>query len=85
MHNASWSVNLETPEYDGNEERVLTDALVAVEHTQSEYHVNLVTHGENGHLRTYHFDAFDDVDSVDYEYIKQCRCGGYVTRVMRTA
>ena len=84
-HDASWSANLETDEYAGDEARVVADAIVAVESTRPGFHVNLVTHGANGHPETYLYEALDRAfgDAVDYEFVDQCGCGGYVTRVRR--
>ncbi|WP_435349317.1 CGCGG family putative rSAM-modified RiPP protein [Haloarchaeobius sp. HRN-SO-5] len=82
-HDASWSVNLETPAYADDPGRVVDDALTAVAETRVGYHVNLVTHGDCGHPETYLFDALDEAlgDGVRYEYVEQCGCGGHVTRV----
>jgi len=84
MHDGSWSVNLETPEYAGDEDQVVADAITAIEHTRPGYHVNLVTHGANGHPETYLYGPLDaEFDDVEYAFVEQCGCGGYVTRVHR--
>jgi len=84
VHHNSWSANLEAPVHAEDRDQLLTDAFDAVRNTAPGYHVNLVTHGEHGHPANYLFDAlaeaFDD-ESVQWEYIKQCGCGGHVTRV----
>ncbi len=80
VHDNSWSANLELAEHAGDRERVLADARSAIEHTAPGYHVNLVTHGDNGHPETYLYEVLDDL-GVDYEFVEQCGCGGYVTRV----
>jgi putative CGCGG family rSAM target protein len=79
-HENSWSADLETAAHAGDSERVVADAKRAIENTAPGYHVNLVTHGENGHPETYLFEPLDDLE-VDYEFVQQCGCGGYVTRV----
>ncbi|MFB6152159.1 MAG: CGCGG family rSAM-modified RiPP protein [Haloarculaceae archaeon] len=83
VHDNSWSANLEQPQHAGDRERVLADAVDAVEHTASGYHVNLVTHGEQGHPADYLYDALRErVDAdLSVEYVDQCGCGGHVTRV----
>ncbi|GGL42338.1 hypothetical protein GCM10009037_27350 [Halarchaeum grantii] len=82
-HRNSWSANLEHPEYESDRERLLDDARDAVRQTASGYHVNLVTHAEQGHPETYLYDALEEAfgDAVDYEYVEQCGCGGHVVRV----
>ncbi|WP_455429677.1 CGCGG family putative rSAM-modified RiPP protein [Natronomonas pharaonis] len=49
-------------------------------------HVTLVTHAAHGHPSTYLFDhlrtVFEDSDTaIDWAFVDQCGCGGYVTRV----
>ncbi|MFT4946635.1 MAG: putative CGCGG family rSAM target protein [Natronomonas sp.] len=83
MHDNSWSVNLETPEYAGDPDRAVGDGIDAIEHTVPGNHVNLVTHGELGHPEQFLYDdlaAYDD-QPIEWEYIDQCGCGGHVTRV----
>ena len=83
VHDNSWSANLELPAHAGNRELVVSQAVDAVEHTTAGNHVNLVTHGDNGHPETYLYDelaARTDRD-VDVAYVEQCGCGGHVTRV----
>ena len=79
-HENSWSADLEGPQYAGDRERTIADAKRAIRRTAGGYHVNLVTHAENGHPEAYLFAVLDDL-GVDYEYVRQCGCGGYVTRV----
>lgn len=82
-HHNSWSINLEKPQYADEATRVVRDGIDAVEHTAPGYHVNLVTHGELGYPETFLFDALDEYDGqpIELECIKQCGCGGHVTRV----
>ena len=83
MHDTSWSVTLETPEYADNSELAIRDGIDAIEHTLPGNHVNLVTHGALGHPETFLYDELTAYDgqSIRWEYIDQCGCGGHVTRV----
>jgi putative CGCGG family rSAM target protein len=82
VHDASWSANLELERHT-DRERVLADAVSAVEHTAPGSHVNLVTHGDHGHPSGYLFDALEERfgDAADWGFVDRCGCGGYVTRV----
>ncbi|MFC6954185.1 CGCGG family rSAM-modified RiPP protein [Halorubellus litoreus] len=88
-HDGSWSANLERDQYADDPDLVVAHALDAIDHTASGTHVNLVTHRAHGHPETYLYPALDDARGdaldrpVDYEYVKQCGCGGHVTRVHR--
>jgi putative CGCGG family rSAM target protein len=81
-HDASWSANLERERHT-DRERLLADAVTAVEHTRPGYHVNLVTHGDHGDPSSYLFDHLAEAfgDAVTPEFVERCGCGGYVTRV----
>lgn len=82
VHHNSWSANLEKPEHADDRELVVAEAIEAVEHTAAGNHVNLVTHGDQGHPEEYLFEALGErFDGIEIEYIEQCGCGGYVTRV----
>jgi putative CGCGG family rSAM target protein len=87
VHDNSWSANLEKPEHADDRELILAHAIDAVEHTTSGNHVNLVTHGDQGHPSEYLFEGVEEgveegVDAdVRIEYVDQCGCGGHVTRV----
>ncbi|WP_338727389.1 CGCGG family rSAM-modified RiPP protein [Haladaptatus sp. DJG-WS-42] len=84
IHDTSWSANLEKPQHAADIALVIAQAINAVEHTAPGKHVNLVTHGAHDHPESYLFEAleeaFENAD-VNWEYIKQCGCGGHVTRV----
>lgn len=82
VHEGSWSANLEL-ERHADRERVLADAVSAVEHTAPGVHVNLVTHADHGHPETYLYDALAEAfgDDISWAFVDQCGCGGYVTRV----
>lgn len=81
-HDGSWSANLEQERHAESPEVVVTEALDAVRATEPGYHVNLVTHGEHGHPRTYLWEPLEELDrDLAVEYVEQCGCGGHVTRV----
>ncbi|AHZ23257.1 CGCGG family rSAM-modified RiPP protein [Haloferax mediterranei ATCC 33500] len=82
-HDNSWSANLEKPQHAADRDLVVEQALDAIEHTVPGNHVNLVTHGDHGHPRTYLYDALSQHcdTAIEFEYIQQCGCGGHVTRV----
>lgn len=79
----TWSVNLELEKHGEDQELVEEEAKQAVEQTASGYFVNLVTHENHGHPSEYLYDALEEEfgDSIKLEYVDQCGCGGYVTRV----
>jgi putative CGCGG family rSAM target protein len=83
VHDNSWSANLEQPAHADDRELVVEQAVTAIEHTTDGHHVNLVTHGDQGHPETYLFAELESAfgDEVDVEYVEQCGCGGHVTRV----
>jgi len=81
-HDNSWSVNLEKPRYDDDADLAIRDAVEAIEHTVSGNHVNLVTHAELGHPDGFLYEALAEAcGGSEWEYVKQCGCGGHVTRV----
>lgn len=83
VHENSWSVNLEGPEHAGDRDLVVEQGISAIQHTASGNHVNLVTHGDNGHPEEYLYDALEAEYGTDvsWEYVAQCGCGGHVVRV----
>lgn len=84
MHETSWSANLEKPDHAADIDLVVTQAIDAIEHTASGQHVNLVTHSNHGHPSGYLYDALREMAAthdLEWEYVKQCGCGGHVTRV----
>jgi putative CGCGG family rSAM target protein len=82
VHDNSWSANLEKPHHAGDRELVVSQAIDAIEHTATGNHVNLVTHGDNGHPGEYLYEAIDAEygEAATLEYVEQCGCGGHVTR-----
>jgi putative CGCGG family rSAM target protein len=83
VHETSWSANLEEPVHADDETLVIEQAIEAIEHTRAGTHVNLVSHGAHGHPGGYLYAALDERfgDAVSYEYVRQCGCGGHVTKV----
>lgn len=82
MKNFSWSLDLEDEEYVRDKNRLLQDAKSAVEITAPGKHVNLVTpasHGEPAQLIQQLKKEYGD--KIKAEYVDQCGCGGYVTKV----
>ena len=80
VHEGSWSANLEREQYADDVELTVAHARDAIDHTEPGYPVNLVTHATLDHPESFLFDALEGW-AVDYEYVKQCGCGGHVTRV----
>jgi putative CGCGG family rSAM target protein len=82
-HDNSWSANLERDVHAADRDLVVRQAIEAIEHTVPGNHVNLVTHSDHGHPETYLYErlAAEYGDDLDWEYVDQCGCGGYVTRV----
>jgi putative CGCGG family rSAM target protein len=83
VHDTSWSANLETPAHAPDRDRVVADALSALEHTASGNHVNLVTHGDHGPPESYLYEPLREAygEAIDLEYVDRCGCGGHVLRV----
>ncbi|WP_411968859.1 CGCGG family rSAM-modified RiPP protein [Haloferax sp. YSSS75] len=82
QHDTSWSANLEHPEHAESRERIVSDAIDAIERTTTGRHVNLVTHEAHGHPSSYLYPVLEDeCESLDWEFVDRCGCGGYVTRV----
>lgn len=78
----TWSANLELPEHADDRDKVVEEAKEAVRQTADGYFVNLVTHKAHGHPSEYLYDALgDEFNDARFEYVDQCGCGGYVTRV----
>jgi putative CGCGG family rSAM target protein len=86
-----WSLNLEDPYYEEHPEEALKEALDAIQKTGPGYYVNLVTPDKLGEPNqwlipeiTQRLQGLDQqVERIDY--VDQCGCGGYVTRVYKAA
>lgn len=83
VHDNSWSANLEAPVHANDETLVAEQAIEAIEHTTAGNHVNLVTHSNHGDPADYLYATLEERfgNAVTCEYVKQCGCGGYVTKV----
>jgi putative CGCGG family rSAM target protein len=83
VHDTSWSANLEAPVHADDEQLVIAQSIEAIKHTRAGNHVNLVTHGEQGHPATYLHAVLDERfgDAITFEHVQQCGCGGHVTKV----
>lgn len=83
VHDNSWSATLEAPVHATDETLVAEQAIEAIEHTTAGNHVNLVTHGDCGDPAGYLYATLEERfgDDITHEYVTQCGCGGYVTKV----
>jgi len=84
VHDNSWSASLEQPEHGEDRELVVQQAIDAVAHTADGTHVNLVTHENHGHPSEYLVSVVDEEfgsEDIEWEYVDQCGCGGFVVRV----
>lgn len=83
--NKDHSVGLEHDEYAHNIDLVIQDAIKAVANTGVGYYVNVVTPDTFGNPMHYLTSILDEhfQDSIRYQYIDQCGCGGYVLRVWK--
>jgi putative CGCGG family rSAM target protein len=83
VHDGSWSKNLETRAYADDVDRLVADAVSAVEAIRPGVHVNLVTHASHGHPHEVPYDelAARVGERTDVESVERCGCGGRVTRI----
>jgi len=83
-HSASWSANLEHERYADDRETLIDHAIAAIDRTDPQYHVNLVTHPNHGspeeYLETPILDKYPDAETT---VVDQCGCGGYVYRIQQ--
>ncbi len=78
----SWSLDLEDEEYAGDVNSLLEAAKLAVESTSPGYYVNLVTPASLGRPDFLIEELGREYGrKIKAEYVDQCGCGGYVTRV----
>ncbi|WP_128906059.1 CGCGG family putative rSAM-modified RiPP protein [Halorubrum amylolyticum] len=83
-HDASWSANLEEERYTEDRETLIEHALAAINRTDADYHVNLVTHSNHGTPEDYLEEPIrDHYPDAETSVIDQCGCGGYVYRVQQ--
>lgn len=85
VNSKNWSISLEHDEYESNLELVVKDAIEAVQNTTTGHYVNLVTPAGFGSLEDYLPEALNIVfgKTIEWKFIDQCGCGGYVLRVWR--
>ncbi len=84
-----WSLNLEDEYYREHQEELIEDAVKGIAETESGYYVNLVTPGACGvptewlipRLQTIMKERGISISRM--EYVDQCGCGGFVTRIYR--
>ncbi|WP_435096726.1 CGCGG family putative rSAM-modified RiPP protein [Halorubrum sp. N11] len=83
-HDASWSANLEQERYADDRETLIEHALAAINQTEAEYHVNLVTHPNHGTPEEYlEAPIRDQYPDAETSVVDQCGCGGYVYRIQQ--
>ena len=83
-HDASWSANLEREWYADDRETLIEHALAAINQTEPDYHVNLVTHPNHGTPEEYlEAPIRDHYPDAETSVVDQCGCGGYVYRVQQ--
>ncbi|MDS0261198.1 CGCGG family rSAM-modified RiPP protein [Haloarcula sp. S1CR25-12] len=82
-HDNSWSANPEKTVHADDRELVREQAETAIEQTVPGNHVNLVAHANHGHPETSLLPNPDAAcgDDTGVESVRQCGCGGHVTRV----
>lgn len=89
MKDKDWSLNLEDAYYENNPDEMMAESVNAVRQTKNGCYVNLVTPGKSGDPRNGLISQLEDrlnkegVDVKGIQYIDQCGCGGYVTRVFK--
>jgi hypothetical protein len=89
MKTKDWSLNLEDIYYEQNPLELLQSAIDAVQNTAPGCYVNLVTPGSLGSPEQGFMPDLlrrlqkENIMVKDIQYIDECGCGGYVTRVYR--
>ncbi len=82
MKKVSWSLDLEDEEYVRDKSKIMRDARWAIEITSPGRHVNLVTPASHGEpMELIHQLTEEYGDKIEVEFVDQCGCGGYVTKV----
>jgi len=81
-HDNPWVADLEAEDHATNRQLTIAEAVDAVEQTQPDHFVDLVTHEQHGHPVSYLYKAVRSVERpVVLSDEGRCSCGGYVTRV----
>lgn len=89
IKDADWSLNLEDPYYEDHTEQLFEEAIEAVQKTKEGHFVNLVTPASCGDPKDWLIpflkQALDElpVQYKDIQFVDECGCGGFVTRVTR--
>lgn len=89
MKEKDWSLNLEDAYFEDNPAEIVEESIAAVRQTREGCYVNLVTPGKCGNPEAgliAQLEARLHMDGIavkGIQYIDQCGCGGYVTRVFR--
>lgn len=89
VRNKDWSINLEDEYYSDHPEELWKASVDAVRQTGRGCYVNLVTPGMLGHPEEWYLEPLRirlEGEGISYstiQYISECGCGGYVTRVTR--
>lgn len=84
-----WSLDLEDPRYVDHPEEIFNESVMAARQTKAGCYVNLVTPGECGDPRDWFIGPLADrlqqegIAVRDVQYVDECGCGGYVTRLYR--
>jgi hypothetical protein len=89
MKDRDWSLNLEDTFYENNPEEIIKESVEAIQQTSEGCYVNLVTPGKCGDPRDGFIAQLGDRLRIEglavkaIQFVDQCGCGGYVTRVFR--
>ena len=80
-----WSCDLEAQEYAEDKDLLIQDAIKAVEETEKDFYVNLVTPANFGHPDHYLVPILQDRfnGAITTRFVDQCGCGGFVLRVTK--
>ncbi|MGC5324303.1 CGCGG family rSAM-modified RiPP protein [Brevibacillus sp. SYSU BS000544] len=84
-----WSLNLEDEYYVDHVEELVADAVKGVDETEKGFYVNLVTPAGCGDPASWLIPRLElilpamEIGFERIEYVDQCGCGGFVTRVYR--
>lgn len=89
MKTGNWSLNLEDDYYGLNPDELVKESIEAVKGTASGFYVNIVTPSNAGDPNDWIIERITKqlaLEKTEYEaiqYIDECGCGGYVTRVFK--
>lgn len=81
-HDRPWAADLETADHATNRQRIVDEAIDAIEQTHVGQFVDLVTHTQHGHPSTYLYSELQSLDTaIRISDRGRCSCGGFVTRI----